>query len=197
MSDLPKLNNLSRAIPDRLSVNDLPTKRVLDALAESQANLYKYLESIQPFLVEPKESGPSVDRAAGTGQREADEDEQQQPRYEGKFSIELVEGNKFQFVNDENPAAKSVYVTNGAGIRGWVTSTTFVNDIIGDALTEFLDVWITNYIAQTARRQFVSTGVQYDEPTRTFSQVFVELIVLGVTQGSTLVGNVFIAQECP
>ena len=195
--DLPKLANISRAIPDRQGCGE-PEKRVLDALAEGLRQIDAWAEEVRNALSSLEETQRDVQdaqRDAGSGDRTRPA--QEAPRYKGQLSIQLLQGNVFQFQNDAAATPRKVYCMDENGTRGWLTAAQFLSQVLGEDLDTYILNWLNNYIENTARRQYFSTGVQYDEASRVFSQVFVEAIVLGIVQGSQIVGNVFTAEDCP
>lgn len=187
----------ARGIPDRGHVSDPEAKRVLDALAENIKDMQKRFDVLNG-LIKQKENVMAAKSATDASEEaeKAEGDESSSPVLGATKSIEII-SNKIQFKNDSDPGPKYVYASNAAGVRGWMNMTTFVNEILGDALTEYLNQWMTNYIENTGKRQYFCTGVQYTEGTKTMEQVFVEAIVLGIVQGSTIVGNVYTAEGCP
>jgi len=189
----------ARGIPDRGRVSDLEAKRVLDALAENIIDLQKRFDVLNGLVKQSENKIAAKEATAGSGAEEKPEagSDSISQVLQAQKSVEIVNGNKIQFKNDSDPGAKYVYASNAAGIRGWMNMTTFVNEILGDALAAYLDQWMKNYIETTGRKQYFCTGIQYIEGVKTMQQVFVEAIVLGIVQGSTIVGNVYTAEECP
>jgi len=194
VADIQKLSKSS--IPDRQGCPE-PEKRVLDALAIGIRGIEAWAEKVRKSLIDLEAGGKELKAATKVAEEEATSSPStDNPRYTGTKSIELVDGTSFQFVNDEDPAARKVYCTNADGELGWLTAADFISIVLGEDLDSYMNTYMTNYIKTNARKQYVCTGVQYDEPTGVFSQVFVELQVLGVVEGSQLVGNVFIGQGC-
>lgn len=195
--NIPKLQELSRAIPDRQGCSE-PEKRVLDALAQGMQTIEQWAEQMRKALDDIQEQQATqaeLNRAEGSGSETRPA--QEVPRYKGTKSIELLQGNVFQFKNDDDPGPRQVYCTNASGERGWLSAKDFIAIVLGEDLDTYMNTWISNYIQSTAVKQYVCTGTQYDESSRVFSQVFVELQILGVVAGSQIVGNVFVAEDCP
>lgn len=188
----------ARGIPDRGHVSDPEAKRVLDALAENVGRLNKRIDQVYKAFDREENAVAAKQATSGSGieDKPDGDDSSTTPVLQAENSV-VIEGNKIKFKNDEDPGAKYIYASNAAGVRGWMNMTTFVNEILKDALDTYMNAWITNYIENSSVNQYVCTGVQYDEPTKTFSQVFVELQILAVVQGSQIVGNVYVAEECP